>query len=163
MVSVRWDTSSIESGSESVKKHFGAGCALPLRRFRGVPATPTAERGHGLMVHAKEAMKICDLFSERHVEIVPRDERWIVSLVKHSNAPEFVRTYDTLADAVDAAHDLLLVLVDDTELVPDWAAAADARNRLRDLLARHAAGEPWQAEIEVAGLRDWYLRQMGEG
>lgn len=107
-------------------------------------------------------MKIRDLFSGRHVEVAPHDERWIVSLVKPGNVSELSRTYESLTDALDAAQELLLMLVDGTDLVADAVTVKDARNRLRDLLARHAAGEPWQAEIEVAGLRDWYLRQMGE-
>jgi hypothetical protein len=112
-------------------------------------------------------MKVRDLFLGYQVQIAPADDRWTVALVRPTSVHEAFQTYSNLPDALEAAHDLLLLLVDDTEVVEDIIATDDDRDSLRHALATQTPGEPLELPEDIDApnerdrLRDWFMRQMG--
>jgi hypothetical protein len=75
-----------------------------------------------------------------------------------------MRTYHELPEAVEAAHEWLLMLSDETEIVPDAFGAVQI---LMETLARNALGEELSLPVKVDEvverdeLRAWFEREMG--
>ena len=113
-------------------------------------------------------MKIRDLFDGYGVTIRPLEAEWVVQLVDPLGIAHGSMVHGELPAALDIAHEWLLMLTDETELrVKPEQAAGELADRMREYLARRAAGEP---VVEPAGLdaiadrdelREWFERQMG--
>jgi hypothetical protein len=69
---------------------------------------------------------------------MPHDDVWLVSLNTDDQHTITMLTYQELLDAMEAAHEWLLMLSDDAEISEDAAGAADF---MREALARLAIGE----------------------
>ena len=75
-----------------------------------------------------------------------------------------MQTYQELLDAMEAAHEWLLMLSDDAEISEDAAGAADF---MREALARLAIGEeaPMPRQVDELVVRDklrtWFEREIG--
>jgi hypothetical protein len=75
-----------------------------------------------------------------------------------------MRTYHELPEAVEAAHEWLPMLSDETEIVPDAFGAVQI---LMETLARNALGEELSLPVKVDEvverdeLRAWFEREMG--
>jgi hypothetical protein len=99
------------------------------------------------------------------VTIMPHDDVWLVSLIMDDEKTVSMRTYHELSDAVEAAHEWLLMLSDETEIVPDAVGGVQI---LMETLARNALGEetalPANLEdvMEREELRAWFEREMGK-
>jgi hypothetical protein len=110
-------------------------------------------------------MKTRDLFAGYAVTIATHDEVWLVSLTKHDQRPITLRRYQQLPDALDAAHEWLLMLSDETEIIP---GAVAAHSELREVLARAALGEEVTLSdtIDETQTRDemgtWFAREMNK-
>jgi hypothetical protein len=112
-------------------------------------------------------MRIRDLFADQHIQIAIRDGAWEVAIGDDHGQRTVLGAYVELPEAMDIAHEALLMLADETEIVPDELMLEEARAELRERLARHAAGEPWEPNDllgeETGGderLRHWFEREM---
>ena len=112
-------------------------------------------------------MKITDLFASYSVTITPHDDVWLVSLNTDEDHMGTKRTYRDLPDAMDAAHEWLLMLSDETEIRIDVEAQKLVARLVHEALARDALGEgarpPTMLEevVERDTLRSWFEREMG--
>jgi hypothetical protein len=108
-------------------------------------------------------VKTEDLFAGSSVTITPHDDVWLVSLHTDSLQTVTMRTYHELPGALDAAHEWMLMLADETEIAPD---AVGAVHLLMETLARHAVDEgatlpATMEDLEARGtLRTWFEREM---
>jgi hypothetical protein len=113
-------------------------------------------------------MKVRELFAGYRVTLSPDGGEWRATLADEDGIDRLSTIHGELPDALDAAHEWLMMLVDDTEL-SDHAVAAihTLADRVRELLARRAIGEP---VLEASGLdaiadreelRRWFEREMG--
>jgi hypothetical protein len=109
-------------------------------------------------------VKTRDLFAGCSVTIAPHDDVWLVSLNTGDDHMVSMRRYLELPDAVEAAHEWVLMLSDDTEIVPDAFGAVQI---LMETLARNALGEELTLPVKVdevmerVELRAWFEREMG--
>jgi hypothetical protein len=109
-------------------------------------------------------VKTRDLFAGCSVTIAPHDDAWLVSLNTGDDHMVSMRRYHELPDAVEAAHEWVLMLSDETEIVPD---ACGAVRILMEALARNALGEETALPVKVdevmerVELRAWFEREMG--
>jgi hypothetical protein len=109
-------------------------------------------------------VKTRDLFAGCSVTITPHEDVWLVSLHTDDLKSVSMKTYHELPEAVDAAHEWLLMLSDETEIVPD---ACGAVRILMEALARNALGEETALPVKVdevmerVELRAWFEREMG--
>jgi hypothetical protein len=112
-------------------------------------------------------MKTRDLFAGCSVTITPHDDVWLVSLTTDDVTSLNMRMYHNLPDAVEAAHEWLLMLSDETEIRIDVEAHKRVARLMQEALARHALGEeivqPKMLEevVERDTLRSWFEREMG--
>lgn len=112
-------------------------------------------------------MTVRDLFAGYGVQIFLAEERWAVALTRPDGTNEAFQTYADLPDALEAAHELLMLFADETPLVADTVTTEDARAAFRESLVHHVAGEPLEIPEEVDApnerdrLRAWFERQMG--
>jgi hypothetical protein len=108
-------------------------------------------------------MKTRDLFAGCSVMITPHDDVWLVSLTTDDLKSVSMQTYLELPEAVEAVYEWLLMLSDETEIVPDACGAAQI---LMEALARNALGEEMAlpANIDEVVVRDelraWFEREM---
>jgi hypothetical protein len=112
-------------------------------------------------------MKVRDLFAGYRVAISPAGDDWRVYLVSPAGVDRLGTFHTELPEALDVAHEWLLMLVDETELSDDaTVAVALLADRLCEHLARRVAGEP---VLEASGLdvlvdrdelRRWFEREM---
>jgi hypothetical protein len=113
----------------------------------------------------RSRVKTKDLFAGFSVTISPHDDVWLVSLHKDEQRTVTTRTYQELPVAVEAMHEWLLMLSDETEIIQD---PAGADSELREALARAALGEEVRMSetIDHAQVRDemrtWFEREMGK-
>jgi hypothetical protein len=112
-------------------------------------------------------MKTRDLFAGCSVVIAPHDDVWLVSLTTDGLKSVMMRTYRELLDALEAAHEWLLMLSDETEIRIDGEAHKRIARLIREALARHALGEDMaqpttlEAVMERDTVRSWFEREMG--
>jgi hypothetical protein len=110
-------------------------------------------------------MKTRDLFAGCHVTIAPHDDVWLVSLIDNALHTVSMQTYQELPDALEAVHEWMLMLSDETEVSPAPEVAVDL---LREAMARLAIGEDVRMPREVDEfvvrdeLRAWFQRETGE-
>jgi hypothetical protein len=110
-------------------------------------------------------VKTKDLFAGCSVTIAPHDDVWLVSLKTDDQKTVSMRTYHELPDAIEAVHEWMLMLTDETEITPDPALATAV---LREALARLAVGEEVQLPETIdetrprAEMRTWFEREMGK-
>jgi hypothetical protein len=112
-------------------------------------------------------VKVRELFAGYRVALSPVGDEWRVALADREGIDRLSTVHPELPLALDVAHEWLLLLVDETELSEDAAAAvALLADRLREYLGRRAAGEP---VLEPSGLdaiadrdelRRWFEREM---
>jgi hypothetical protein len=108
-------------------------------------------------------MKTRDLFAGCFATIMPHDDVWIVSLRTDDQKTVAMMTYHELPTALEAVHECMLMLGDETEIHSDAAAVV---TRLRERLAHHALDEsqtlPTTMEELTAHdeLRAWFEREM---
>jgi hypothetical protein len=106
-------------------------------------------------------VKTKDLFAGCFVTIAPHDDVWLVSLLTDDQKSVSMRTYRELPDALEAVHEWMLMLADETEITPDPVLENAA---LQEALARAALGEeassPMTAdEVHMHDeLRAWFGR-----
>lgn len=110
-------------------------------------------------------MRIRDLFAGCSAMLFSLSEKWIVQLQRVDGAMQVLGIYEELPDAIESVHAAALMLVDDTELVPDVAIAKQTHERLREMLARQTMGElpPATDELQASAderLRHWFIREM---
>jgi hypothetical protein len=109
-------------------------------------------------------MKTKDLFAGCSVTITPHDDVWVVSLRTDDLKTVAMMTYHDLPTALEAVHECMLMLGDETEIHSDAAAVV---THLRERLAKHALDEsqtlPTTMEELTAhdDLRMWFEREMG--
>jgi hypothetical protein len=109
-------------------------------------------------------VKTRDLFTGCHVTIAPHDDVWLVSLVDDALRTVAMQTYQELPDALEAVHEWLLMLSDETEVSP---APEVAVGLLREAMARLAIGADVRIPREVDEfvvrdeLRAWFEGEMG--
>jgi hypothetical protein len=112
-------------------------------------------------------VKTRDLFAGCSVLITRHDEVWLVSLTADEMTSVNMRMYHNLPDAVEAAHEWLLMLSDETEIRTDAETHKWVARLMQETLARYALGEemlqPTMLEevMERDTLRSWFEREMG--
>ena len=112
-------------------------------------------------------MKTRDLFAGCSVLITPHDDIWLISLTTDDLKSVMMRTYHDLPDALEAAHEWLLMLSDETEIRVDVEAHKRVARLMQEALARHALGEemvpPTKLDevMERDTLRSWFEREIG--
>lgn len=110
-------------------------------------------------------MKIRDLFTGYRVQIHPDADEWIVTLL-HMEFESLTYRYDQLPAAVDAAHEWLLLLADETDLGDISASEVQEflRNRLQASLVRQLEGDTGEHQAgRDDSLRHWLQGEMGWG
>jgi hypothetical protein len=111
-------------------------------------------------------MKTKDLFAGCFVTIAPDGDAWLVTLRKNNHETIVMRSYGELPDALEAVHEWMLMLGDDTQIRVGEDATMEATELMRDTLARLAIGEeakmPDQPDEAVLQdeLRTWFEREM---
>jgi hypothetical protein len=75
-------------------------------------------------------VKTKDLFTGCSVTIMPHDDVWLVALYADDRTLVSMKTYGKLPDALEAVHEWMLMLSDETEIHPSIEAAV---NRMRGL------------------------------
>jgi hypothetical protein len=113
-------------------------------------------------------MKTRELFAGCHARIEPRTDLWLVSLRGDDDVIVAMHAYHGLADGLEALHEWMLMLVDETELRPEIARNVELRQMIREALARSALGEratlpeTMRALLTRDRLQAWFEREMGD-
>jgi hypothetical protein len=111
-------------------------------------------------------VKTKDIFAGCYVTIAPHEDVWLVSLNTDDHHMVTMRTYQELADAIEAVHEWTLMLSDETEIRIDVESRRQAAQILREALARNALGEELiepklvDEVIKRDELRAWFEREM---
>jgi hypothetical protein len=115
----------------------------------------------------EKLVKTKDLFAGCFVTIMPHDDVWLVALHTDDQKTVSMKTYGELPDAMEAVHEWMLMLSDETEIRVNEDAVKEAAELVREALARMALGEEVEMpkELDEVVLRDelrtWFEREMG--
>jgi len=110
-------------------------------------------------------MQTKDLFAGCVVAITPEGDGLVVLLLTNDRTTIFAKTYHDVDEAMDAVHQWMLMLVDETEIHPSIVRFIE---QMRKNVARHAIGDdvvppPNLPEfIHRDELRTWFEREMGK-